>query len=255
MAQIKASTVMIAGFLTVGAVLLSAPIMAQSLTAKEIKIQVQDTLKECFQCHGKGGVSVIPSRPTLAGQHAEYLRRQLLAFKRAAAEGTFDGDVDADRKPGVKSGLEPGVRRSDPVMEHMAAGLPDHLISPIATAISQLACDGGLAKAKRAKPLRTKPLPFPPAARKCVVCHGEDGLGRQAQIPNLAGQQRSYLRRQLLLIRETSWGAHPRKGEAWRVHPIMEAQVARLKVTDIDTIGNYYAGLDCRSIQPQTTPK
>ena len=189
-----------------------------------VQVQVQDALKACFQCHGEGGVSSVSSRPTIAGQKVEYLRRQLLAFKIEVAQGTLEG-----------------AQRKNPLMEHMISGLGDHLIGPIATALSQLACDGGISKTARAKPLF-----LPPAAKKCAQCHGVDGIGRQAQIPNLAGQQRSYLRRQVLLIREIAWGAKPREGDAWRSHPIMESQVARLKITDLDAIANYYAALNCR---------
>lgn len=231
-------------------VLVGAGVLAQSTKPSSLQVQVQDTLKGCFQCHGENGVSVIPSRPSIAGQKVDYVRRQLLAFKRAAAEGSFDGDV-ASTENAAALGI---AKRSDPVMEHMVAGLPDHLVSPVASAISQLACDGGVAKAKRATPLS-----MPLAAQKCVVCHGEDGIGRQASVPNLAGQQRSYLRRQLLLIRETAWGAKSREGEAWRSHPIMETQAARLKITEIDAIGKYYAGLNCRgakaSLPVTTLPK
>lgn len=212
-------------------------VRAQNTAPASVSAQVKDVLQNCYQCHGVGGVSVIPTRPTIAGQKSEYIRRQLVAFKNSAPQGVQDRDGDVDN--GAKDSAIPV--RNDPVMEHMAAGLPDPLIAPLADAISKLACDGGTAKAQH-----NNPPARPAAAEACVVCHGVDGIGVQNQVPNLAGQHRAYLRRQLLLIRETAWGAQPREGEAWRSHPIMEAKVARMKIVDIDAMSRYFAALDCR---------
>ncbi len=217
------------------ALVASLPLFAQSSApsaASSLQVQVQDVLKICFQCHGEGAVSLIPTRPTIAGQKAEYIRRQLTAFKNTVLRANDNRDT------GAGAAL---IKRTDPVMEHMAAGIADSLIDPVAQALSNLACDGGTAKAPR-----TNPLALPPSAQTCAVCHGVDGISSQNQVPNLAGQQRAYLRRQLLLIRETAWGAQPREGEAWRGHPIMEAQAARLPIAGIDAIASYFSELDCR---------
>ena len=104
-----------------------------------------------------------------------------------------------------------------------------------------LACDGGKTKAKPVNP----PV-MPQAGQRCAACHGVDGIGRLPHVPNVAGQQRAYLRRQLLLIRETAWGAAPREHESWRSHPIMERQAARISIEDVDALARYYAALDCR---------
>ena len=215
---------------------MSASVRAQTTASARLDTQVKDALQNCYQCHGEGGVSVIPTRPTIAGQKSEYIRRQLVAFKNTASQGPQDRDGVGD------NGVDPAMPvRDDPVMEHMAAGLPDQLIAPLADAVSKMACDGGTAKA-----VQNNPPARPPAAEACTVCHGTDGIGVQNQVPNLAGQHRAYLRRQLLLIRETAWGAQPREGEAWRSHPIMEAKVARLKIADIDATARYFSALDCR---------
>ena len=219
----------------------STLVRAQGPAPADVQAQVKDALQNCYQCHGAGGVSVIPTRPTIAGQKSEYIRRQLMAFKHTAAQSPKDRDGDGDDGKSAMS-LPP---RSDPVMEHMAAGLLDQIIAPLANAVSQLACDGGVTKAVRSNPPKNPPA-RPQAVEACIVCHGADGIGMQNQVPNLAGQHRAYLRRQLLLIRETAWGAQPREGEAWRSHPIMEAKAARLKIADIDAIARYFSSLDCR---------
>ncbi len=209
-----------------------------------LEAEVKAAMETCIQCHGPGGVSNIPTRPTIAGQKFEYIRNQLTAFRRSASAQDMS---ETDNDPLV---------RSDPVMEHMASGLPPHVIDPLAKAISELACDGGVPKSELRKPRFPQRRPL--AADACTGCHGTDGIGVWNHVPNLAGQQRAYLRRQLLLIRETAWGAQPRVGEAWRSHPIMEAKAARIRITDIDSIARYYASMDCKGdvkFPPESKPK
>lgn len=214
----------------------SAQAQAQSGQQQNGQDRLQSTLETCFSCHGTGGVSVIPSRPTIAGQKPQYIARQLHAFQRAKV--AHDADNDADNPAAGQAQALP--MRSDPVMEHMTAGLDNALIDQVAERIAALPCDGDKAKAAKNPP--AKPL----IAGRCDVCHGANGIGTQPQIPNLAGQQGAYLRRQLLLMRETAYGAEPREGERWRRHPIMERQAARISIADVDALARYYSGLDCR---------
>lgn len=60
----------------------------------------------CQVCHGKGGRSTDPTYPILAGQHAQYIEKQLKAFR----SGT----------------------RKDPIMNGMAAPLSDQDIEDLA---------------------------------------------------------------------------------------------------------------------------
>jgi cytochrome c553 len=62
--------------------------------------------RACQVCHGKGGHSTNPSYPILAGQHAQYIQKQLRAFR----DGT----------------------RKDPIMNGMAAPLSDQDIEDVA---------------------------------------------------------------------------------------------------------------------------
>ena len=43
--------------------------------------------------------------------------------------------------------------------------------------------------------------PAPAAASICAPCHGLDGVGRDVEIPNLAGQHSIYMRKQLLAFK------------------------------------------------------
>lgn len=228
------------GWLT-GVLLVSGAALAQT-PQPTVETQVAQILQTCFQCHGENGVSAVPTRPTIAGQKADYVARQLHAFKRAAEEHAraVDGAADVD----VQS-VAALQGRSDPVMEHMAAGLDDALVVPVAQAIAKLACNGETVSQKP-KSASANPPQMPTVGQRCVVCHGVDGIGVLPTVPNIAGQQRAYLRRQLLMIRETAWGAQPREHDSWRGHPIMESQAARISIEDLDALAHYYSTLDCR---------
>lgn len=193
---------------------------------------IEKALETCFKCHGEGGVSRIPSRPTIAGQSADYVASQLHSFRRAALT----------MKPSIAS-----RSRIDPIMSHMADDLGEGQINALAQVISKLSCDGDVPK-----DTGLKPLVMPKVGTRCVACHGVGGVTSQPGIPNLAGQRRAYLRRELLLIRETAWGATPRENESWRSHPIMESEAARISISDVDALARYYASLDCRGKQRAT---
>ena len=224
-----------------GVLLASSAAFAQT-PQPAVDAQVAQTLKTCFQCHGEGGVSAVPTRPTIAGQKADYVVHQLHAFKRSAEEHARAVDRATDPDANVVAALS---GRSDPIMEHMAAGLDEALVVPVAQAIAKLACNGKTAS-QNSKTAPTNPPQMPAVGQRCAACHGVDGIGVLPYVPNIAGQQRAYLRRQLLLIRETAWGAQPREHDNWRSHPIMESQAARISIEDVDALAHYYSALDCR---------
>jgi cytochrome c553 len=62
--------------------------------------------RACQVCHGKGGHSTDPAYPIIAGQHAQYLDKQLRAFRAGS--------------------------RKDPIMNGMAAPLSDQDIEDVA---------------------------------------------------------------------------------------------------------------------------
>jgi len=201
--------------------------------------RIKQILETCVQCHGAGGISNIPSRPSIAGQRGDYVAQQLTAFLRTAKKHQADSDNDADDGT-LNDPISQGRMRADPIMEHMVEGLTPSTIVKVAQAVSKMPCrvDGVL--------IKFPPPTAPAITRSCAACHGEDGVGDRFDTPILAGQQRAYLRRELLLIRESAWGAQPREGESSRSHPIMESQVARLRIQDVDAVAKYYSELDCR---------
>ena len=64
----------------------------------------------------------------------------------------------------------------------------------------------------------------------CAACHGIDGNPASSQYPKLAGQQESYIVRQLGLFKTTK-----------RLNPIMIGFVAPLSEQDMHDIGAYFA--------------
>src|SRR5574343_642932 len=98
--------------------LLSLVLAAGAVQAEEKAAAQPDLTKAkqtaeqvCGACHGVDGNSQIPTNPKLAGQHAEYLNKQLNNFKS-------DGGKPAER--------------ANPVMGGMAAPLSDDDIKGLA---------------------------------------------------------------------------------------------------------------------------
>jgi cytochrome c553 len=69
----------------------------------------------------------------------------------------------------------------------------------------------------------------------CVPCHGMDGIGRDAEIPNLAGQNEVYLLNQLRAFR---------KGR--RPHKEMLYMSRRMSDKDMQALAAYFASLPPR---------
>lgn len=142
----------------------------------------------CAACHGVTGHNPSPTYPNLAGQHADYIVKQLKAFK------------DNSRK--------------DPVMAPMAAGLSDedmadlgaYFASQSRTGESTSGSDGAAA------PVAT-PVKYEPDAvagktlyeqgdesrsiGACIGCHGKEGKSQVLIYPNLAKQHPEYIAKQL----------------------------------------------------------
>ena len=81
-------------------------------------------------------------------------------------------------------------------------------------------------------------ISFPKAAEACTGCHGKDGIGLGYEFPNLAGQKKEYLVKQL-----TAFKLKERKD------PTMNVMAGTLSNDDIEVIASYYSSL---SILPNT---
>jgi len=166
----------------------------------------------CVACHGADGNSAIPMNPTLAGQHPEYLAKQLREFK---------------------SGV-----RANPVMAGMAANLSEDEILNLAAHFSQQTATGGVAQSNGVGSLGEKIYRGGIKAKDvpaCAACHSPNGAGIPAQFPRLSGQHAEYTANQLNAFR-----AGDRANDTASV---MRSIASRLSDKEIAALADYIQGL------------
>lgn len=166
----------------------------------------------CAACHGADGNSPLAMNPSLAGQHAGYLLKQLKEFKSGA--------------------------RNNPVMMAMVANLSNddmrnlsaHYASQPARALA--AKDKDLA-AQGAKLYRGGNMEKGVAA--CAGCHSANGAGIPVQYPRLAGQHPDYVLAQLKAFRAEERANDPNR--------MMRAVSSKLSDKDMAALAEYISGL------------
>lgn len=128
----------------------------------------------CAACHGSDGNSVTPMWPSLAGQHAAYIARQLALFKSGERKGTV--------MPGMVAALSAeDMDNLGSYFESQKAkiGSTDENLMAVGKALYQ----GGDRKMK---------IPA------CMACHGVSGQGNPLSgYPVLAGQHSVYVEQRL----------------------------------------------------------
>lgn len=155
--------------------------------------------------------------PALAGQHPEYMVRQLERFAGADADDPY--------------------RRRSTTMAHTIVGLPRSQWRRVAEALSAQDCAfHGNAELTTLTP------------NQCASCHGARGLSGDPAVPNLAGQDIRYLYYQYQKLREPFLPDIPgieKSNQPQRLHPVMGPLAAQL--TDgVVSILQYYSKLPCR---------
>lgn len=167
----------------------------------------------CAACHGRDGNSADPNVPSLAGQVAPYLERQLTAFQKQG-------------RIGVMSGVAMGLNEAD--MQAAAAWFAQQTVqanrdpSPDSAALRQGATIylHGIA---------AKHVPA------CASCHALRGGGLPPEFPRLAGQHAKYLEAQLRAFRSDRRLSNP--------NAMMRGVSARLSDSEIDAVAQYIADL------------
>ena len=164
----------------------------------------------CATCHGERGRSVAPEFPSLAGQHAEYLQKQL---------GDF---ASGRRKNAAMSAALAQVPRSEfpALVVHYAAEPPAR------------ATIGDAALAAAGRTLFEEgdwPAGIPP----CRSCHGERGAGSD-RYPRLAGQNAAYTQQQLADFKSGTRRNDPRR--------MMREVAGRLSEAQMKALAEYLAG-------------
>lgn len=179
----------------------------------------------CNSCHGlmtKGNAAA----PHIAGQKKDYLARQLQAFREPRA-----------KTPGPYKVFE----RDHPLMTSWARPLNDASIEDLSEYFAGLPC------VPRRSYAETQ-VPRPPLVDRCRFCHGETGVNPYLGYPNVGGQKKPYLVRQLLAFRKSAdhGGAVIRKSKDERFHRMMEPSIYDLEDGEIEALAEYYSKQSCR---------
>lgn len=164
----------------------------------------------CAACHAPDGNSVISLNPKLAGQHPEYLQKQLAEFKSG--------------------------KRANAVMSGMASGLSDDEMKELALYFSSKPIALGKAKSNGVGSLGEKIYRAGNAATNvpaCAACHSPNGAGLPKQFPRLSGQHADYTLAQLKAFRS---------GERANA-PMMMAIAAKMSDAEMAAVADYIQGL------------
>jgi len=171
----------------------------------------------CAACHASDGNSQIATNPKLAGQHAEYLQKQLANFKPQGAK-------KAERDNPVMVGMIANLSAAD--MKDVAAYFASQKLKPAAAKDKELAALGQ--RIYRGGNLAT-------GVAACAGCHGPTGAGMPAQYPRIAGQFPEYVEVQLKAFRSGARANDP--------NGMMRGVVARMSDREIQAVADYVAGL------------
>jgi cytochrome c553 len=183
---------------------------AKAAAAKPDLAKGQATSAVCGACHTADGSRGAPANPILAGQHPEYLVKQLTEFKA-------------------------GVR-DNAIMKGMAATLGEDDMKNVAAFYASKKAKSGFAKDKTLATLGEKIYRGGLADRNvpaCAGCHSPTGAGIPAQYPRLGGQHAEYTETQLLAFR----------GGVRKNSIQMTGVAAKMNDTEIKAVADYIAGL------------
>ncbi|MDP2810851.1 MAG: c-type cytochrome [Rhodocyclaceae bacterium] len=171
----------------------------------------------CAACHAADGNSTISANPKLAGQHADYLFKQMRDFKGA-------------------DGKQP--ERVNPVMNGMIAAFDETQMRDLAAYFAAQKQTGEKAQNRDTIAFGQKLYRAGDQAKglpACAACHGPAGAGIPAQYPRIAGQFAEYTEAQIKAFRNSERANDPNK---------MMRMIA-LKMTDaeVKAVADYIAGL------------
>ncbi len=214
MTAMNAGLRMIAPLASVGAAALFS--VGTALAATPAATRAPDLAKGqaaaavCVACHTADGSRGSPANPILAGQHPEYLVKQLQEFK------------SGKRKNAIMAGF--AATLSDDDMRNVAAFYASKQAKPGAAKDKDLAALGE--KIYRGG-IGDRNIPA------CAGCHSPSGAGIPSQYPRVGGQHGDYTEAQLLAFRS---GA---RGNSTQMMQI----AAKMNDREIKAVSDYIAGL------------
>ncbi len=168
----------------------------------------------CVGCHGVGGVSSNPEWPSLGGQSAGYIAKQLADFKSGA--------------------------RRNPLMSGLAAGLTKAQMADLGAYYAAQKSPRSMAKnAKLAKKGENlyRGGNSKTGVAACMACHGPSGLGIPPHYPAVTGQHAKYTAAQLRAFK---------RGTRKNDNKIMTHIAFRMSHEEINAVSAYMEGLTVR---------
>lgn len=190
---------------------LSAAVVAADFPPVDLARAEEINMGRCFLCHGAEGESSTALYPRLAGQHYQYIAKQLADFKS-------------------------GKRKSD-TMVNMSAELTEDEMLALGVYFEQKPTraqevkDGELAAIGQFIFRRGNEYA---GVAACASCHGEKGLGT-SQLPRLAGQVPQYTESQLRSFN---------KRERTNDNAIMHSIASKLTELEIKAVALYISSLN-----------
>lgn len=163
----------------------------------------------CFMCHGENGESSSEIFPKLAGQHANYIAKQLENFKTGKRKSTAMADMSkrlsVDEMLALGKYFEAKKSAPEAIKDQDLAGVGRYIFN-----------SGN----------RFSGVPA------CASCHGKDGVGT-ADLPRLAGQYASYIETQLKLF-----GQRERTND----NAVMHSIVTNMSPLEMAAVAEYISG-------------
>ncbi len=189
-----------------------ATVMAGSALAADIAAGKTTASTVCVACHGADGNSAIVTYPSLAGQNASYIAKQLADFKSQT--------------------------RNDPVMFGMVAALSEDDMKNVAAYYSSQTIKGGKAAADKVElgeriyrgGLAEK------GVAACTACHGPTGSGIPTSgYPAVSVQHAAYIESQLNKFADGTRSNDPNR--------MMRDIAAKLSKDEMAAVASYMQGL------------
>ena len=185
---------------------------ADALKPADPKAGEQKANTICMACHGPQGNSIVPTWPKLAGQHPEYIKKQLMDFKAG--------------------------NRSNVQMTPMALPLTDQEVVDVAAYFSTQTQSGGAANPEAAKigEQLYRAGNAGSGVPACSGCHGPAGSGQGlSKFPRIAGQHADYVKQTLEYFRKGERANDP--------NGMMRGVAARMTDQEIAAVSQYIQGL------------
>lgn len=202
---------LVARVLRGGAIVCSALIISPGALAADLARAEEIVSGRCFLCHGMEGEALSPVFPRLAGQHGEYVAKQLADFRS-------------------------GRRKSDAMKAQVEELTPDEMKAlgkffESKKAMSTPVDDAELLAVGRYIYKRGNSFSGVPS---CASCHGANAHGTPL-LPRLAGQHPVYIEEQLKQFT---------KRERTNDNAVMHTVAAKLSPLEMHAVASFVATLE-----------